>query len=151
MYKSKASQAAALWNKASRARINTRQRELYKLSPTKKIESAKKWSVKNKETVKNNDRLKRKNNPIKYRALSNAAVRKYQATKLRRTPKWLSKEQLQEIKEHYILAAELSWLSDSGLEVDHIVPLQGKNVSGLHVPWNLQVISAYENQSKGNR
>lgn len=73
------------------------------------------------------------------------------ASKLERTPKWLSKEQLQEINEFYTMAKELENVFPWKQHVDHVVPLQGDGVSGLHVPWNLQILSAKDNITKGNR
>jgi 5-methylcytosine-specific restriction endonuclease McrA len=80
-----------------------------------------------------------------------AKTRKRKAAKLLRTPSWLSDQHKKEINNFYLEAAEISKIVGEFYTVDHIVPLQGKAVSGLHVPWNLQILSRVENSSKGNR
>ena len=76
---------------------------------------------------------------------------KREANKNLRTPKWLTTEQLKEIEDFYLMAAQLETVFPWKQNVDHIVPLQGKTVSGLHVPWNLQILSAKANMEKGNK
>jgi 5-methylcytosine-specific restriction endonuclease McrA len=66
-------------------------------------------------------------------------------------PKWISKEQRKEIELIYEHARECTVLTGDRYVVDHIVPLKGVNVCGLHVPWNLQVLPSDVNDSKGNR
>lgn len=88
-----------------------------------------------------------KNNKGKVNA--NTALR--HAAKMQRKPKWLTKEDKLKIKCMYQVAAMYNKESDIKWHVDHIVPLQGESVSGLHVPWNLRVIPAVENIRKNNR
>jgi hypothetical protein len=71
--------------------------------------------------------------------------------KLQRTPAWLTKDDLWIIQQAYELAALRTRLFGVPWHVDHVLPLQGKTVSGLHVPTNLQVILGVENARKGNR
>lgn len=73
----------------------------------------------------------------------------YRSAKEFRQPSWLSAAQLAEMDSIY---GYCSALRQVGLDyhVDHIVPLRGQSVSGLHVPWNLQVLPGSENMSKGN-
>src|ERR1035437_2730900 len=67
------------------------------------------------------------------------------------TPKWLTKSQMKEICNFYKISAGQQ--VDTGLKhhVDHIIPLTGENVCGLHVPWNLQVMEATKNLMKSNK
>lgn len=103
------------------------------------------WMEKNKERMKEIRRAWIEKNRHKAQAM----VRKRQAAKIQRTPKWLSKDDLWLLEEAYELAARRSKLFGFQWDVDHIVPLQGSIVSGLHVPWNVQVIPAIINSRKG--
>jgi hypothetical protein len=89
---------------------------------------------------------RQKNNLPKFAAYE----AKRRAIKMQRTPNWLTVDDLWMIEQAYELAALRTKMLGFVWHVDHIVPLQGKLVSGLHVPWNLQVIPAVENISKNN-
>ncbi len=80
-----------------------------------------------------------------------ARASKRRAMKSKAVPKWLTEDEHQEIKDLYEIARMFKLYTGQEYHVDHIVPLQGKNVCGLHVPWNLQVIPAKENLSKSNK
>ena len=80
-----------------------------------------------------------------------AANSKRRKVIVRATPTWLSDQHKQEIEDAYWLAQDLRATSGETYHVDHIIPLQGKDVCGLHVPWNLQILPADLNLQKGNR
>ena len=90
-----------------------------------------------------------------YRALNrykrNSTEAKRHANKLNATPPWLTEKHFLDIKAVYFQARDCQIVTGESYHVDHIVPLQGKNVCGLHVPWNLQVLPAEVNIRKNNR
>ena len=67
------------------------------------------------------------------------------------TPKWLTKEERLQMRELYVQARKLTTVTGERYVVDHIVPLRGEFVCGLHVPWNLRVITQDENLKKSNK
>jgi hypothetical protein len=75
---------------------------------------------------------------------------KRKAARLQRTPNWLTKKDYAAIELFYAQAKAMSDQTGEKYHVDHIIPLRGKKVSGLHVPTNLQVISAKVNLKKKN-
>lgn len=105
------------------------------------------WAKQNKEKMRGyvNDWQKKNR---EYDAARKAARR---GKKAKRTPEWLTDDHHWMMQEIYDLRKLRSEVTGVEHHVDHIVPLMGKNVSGLHVPWNLQVIPASENCRKSNR
>lgn len=86
-------------------------------------------------------------NVVVVRAFTKARRRKHRLA----TPTWLSDEQFKNIRAIYEQAITLSRTTGVPYAVDHIIPLQHDEVCGLHVPWNLRVITRAENAMKSNK
>lgn len=134
---------AKAWNEANKERVKANEANYLRSNPGKTSARCKKWYDANKdkraEYAKANAGKKR------------AHAAKYRAAKLKRTPSWLTTEDWNKINHMYSLAAFMTKQTGIKHEVDHIVPLQGETISGLHHPDNLQILTKSENCSKGNR
>ena len=84
----------------------------------------------------------------KNKALITSYKAKRRATLRQAMPSWLTKDQILQIRAVYAEAKRLSDETGIPHDVDHIVPLAGKIVSGLHVPWNLRAIPKIENNRR---
>jgi hypothetical protein len=78
-------------------------------------------------------------------------TRQRQSAKIKRTPAWLTEDDHWMIEQAYELASLRTKMFGVPWHVDHVLPLRGKTVSGLHTPYNMQVILGSENCRKGNR
>jgi hypothetical protein len=145
--------AKASWNKAhpDRSRAATRRRDArrrergqsrnyYQANRERILERARQRRQQRREARL--DYAKRHYRRNKHKYIERNARRR--AILHERTPAWLSPEQIAWMQSFYER-------TPVGHHVDHIVPLKGKDVSGLHVPWNLQYLSADENRRKYNK
>lgn len=89
----------------------------------------------------------KQNNPDLYKALTSFRRRRFRDA----MPQWLTHKQKSEIRQLYRIAITMSQTTGERYVVDHIIPLQGESVCGLHVPWNLRVITQEENLAKSNK
>lgn len=85
---------------------------------------------------------------LKAKAERNAASSKRRASEIMATPKWADLEKISAVYKE----CELLNLSTGIVHhVDHIIPLRGETICGLHVHWNLKPIPATENLQKSNK
>jgi hypothetical protein len=124
----------------------------YKEKNTEKIkEEKRKWiqldRARYPEKYREQQKEWRKNNPEK--ALKRDVYLRSRKTKA--MPNWLSEQDKFEIEMYYRLARSRSMFERQEFHVDHVLPLKGKTLSGLHVPWNLRVIPGEDNRRKSNK
>lgn len=116
----------------NKERIRIRQSELYEKQKANRQMLARNNYANNKSSYKHNAKLRK-------------------MTVNDRTPSWLGEDDLWLIAQAYELAELRTKKTGISWHVDHVIPLRGKTVSGLHIVDNLAVIPAYENLKKRNQ
>jgi len=137
-HKEKCATATKKWNSENKEKMLDASKRFYE-----KIKDNPEFKSENSRKVREWAR----NNPEK--VLEQSARKR--ATKLKRVPKWLTKDDKWIMQEIYRLAQDRTKLTGIEWHVDHIIPLRGKYVSGLHVPSNLRVIEKAHNLTKSNK
>jgi hypothetical protein len=121
--------ASKSWHRRNKERHNELTKRWYAENTDKHLENSRSWYQANKA-----------------RKLETVTAREKRC--ILATPTWADREL---IKELYELARKLTEQTGIPHEVDHVIPLQGKEVCGLHIAENMQVITAKENRQKSNK
>lgn len=123
---------ATKWREANRERFNLTTNQSRIRNKEKHLQRCKAWREANKGAVC-------------------ADANKRRAMRVNATPAWLTEWDWFVISQTYDIAAKRTSTLNDKYVVDHIVPLRGKNVCGLHTPTNLQVVHWSLNASKNNK
>ena len=140
-------------------KIRAQERERYNSDPSAKRRSCRKYYISHEAAIKSRNSLLyqskvdlRKLQAKDYRQRNPDRVREWNGTRralLRRAcPPWVNRDAIRAI---YKEAAKLERETGICHHVDHIIPLFHKFVCGLHIPDNLQILTATENLKKSNR
>ena len=133
------------YNNSDKARAN--RKRWAEANPDMDVAAKKAYQERNREISNEKSRIYARENP----EWKTAQCAKRRSKKLNAMPDWLDEDDLWLIKEVYKFSKVRTKITGIKYTVDHIIPLQGKDVCGLHVPFNLQVIPATENSRKNNR
>lgn len=133
-----------LWMVANKAQFRAYAKEWRRENADRNSVVTKRWAAQNQEEI----RARNKRYRQEHRAELAAHVRLRQCSKINATPKWVDKNA---ILVFYKEAKRLTAATGVLHHVDHIYPLKSKVMCGLHVPANLQLLTAAENIAKNNR
>ncbi|MFZ9327485.1 MAG: hypothetical protein ACO24H_08540 [Polynucleobacter sp.] len=126
----------------NKEKIKIRQSKNYLKSRDRRLDYSRNYRKNNKSVIK------------EWSKRNHEKLREYcarrRASRLRATPEWLSKEHKKEIEKLHAEAIRLTELTGEQYEVDHVHPLKHKLLCGLHVPWNMRVMSSSDNRKKSN-
>lgn len=123
----------------NKTKIREKSKEYYHKNKEKIVERATLWASKNPQKRREIEQAYNAENQHE----KNARNALYRARKKNATPSWLTPEQLAKMVDFFKKCPKNN-------HVDHIVPVGGDEVCGLHVPWNLQYLPSFVNESKSN-
>jgi|688.fasta_scaffold850030_1 5-methylcytosine-specific restriction endonuclease McrA len=146
------------WRANNREHVRENGRIAYAANRKQHIEKQVAWQKRNPESkringsryrVTHSDKIKRWRRENYGMIYAHNAARR--ALRLKACPPWITEDQKAEMKAIYEKARELTIKTGVVHHVDHKHPLKNSRLCGLHVPWNLQILTAQENLTKGNR
>jgi len=155
--KEKVNARSKRWAEENAERAKELQAEWYKKNKEKVDAQSKAWAKANPERIKEIHReSKRRTGSTRIwksenKHKVNAYASKRRACERNATPSWLSEIDEFIVEEIFLQREDISSATGIKHEVDHVIPLVSEEVCGLHVWWNMRVITEFENRSKGNK